>query len=415
MNDSSTNNFHAIVKQVNKFDGKRAGDFLEWQSKLRTALSLYNRKIYNVLQGEQRPSNEDPDGATARVTWDIANQNLFGVLFFATTGSAFSVVRRFEGKRPQDGPGHGQQAWAALCEKFYGCSREALRAEHYKMNHTKMTPGQDPDEFLYIMDSRRDRLNTSTPPEGPTDRQYEDILLQALSPDYESIRRAHLERRDFGLADIRRMMAAIYADNLSSRSITTTGIAGPGVAMKTMDRDLSDVHCHNCSTFGHYRRNCPNRRKQQYKGGQNQQQPFRQQHTRGRQQKKGGGGGIWCSYHKTTTQSDADCRAQHKEGNGNANVAAVQPSRVGMCSALDLPEQDNEPERPFLVFSATEVTSKTASTQTEKDTWPFGPQPTMCPVPRHWPFVERSRPTTSLGEQDKPDGTHIHRRENEDV
>ena len=55
------------------------------------------------------------------------------------------------------------------------------------MNHTKMTPGQDPDEFLYIMDSRRDRLNTSTPPEGPTDRQYEDILLQALSPDYESI------------------------------------------------------------------------------------------------------------------------------------------------------------------------------------------------------------------------------------
>ena len=39
------------------------------------------------------------------------------------------------------------------------------------MNHTKMTPGQDPDEFLYIMDSRRDRLNTSTPPEGPTDRQ----------------------------------------------------------------------------------------------------------------------------------------------------------------------------------------------------------------------------------------------------
>ena len=171
------------------------------------------------------------------------------------------------------------------------------------MNHTKMTPGQDPDEFLYIMDSRRDRLNTSTRPEGPTDRQYEDILLQALSPDYESIRRAHLERRDFGLADIRRIMAAIYADNLSRRSITTTGIAGPGVAMKTMDRDLSDVQGHNCSTFGHYRRNCPNRRKQQYKGGQNQQQPFRQQHTRGRQQKKGGGGGIWCSYHKTTTHS----------------------------------------------------------------------------------------------------------------
>ena len=69
--------------------------------------------------------------------------------------------------------------------------------------------------------------------------------------------------------------------------------------------------------------------------------------------------------HKTTTHSDVDCRAQHKQGNGNANVATVQPSRVGMCSALDLPEQANEPERPCIVFSATEVTSTAASTQTE--------------------------------------------------
>ena len=49
------------------------------------------------------------------------------------------------------------------------------------MNHTKMTPDQDSDEFLYIMGSCRDHLNTSIPPEGPADRQYEDILLQVLS------------------------------------------------------------------------------------------------------------------------------------------------------------------------------------------------------------------------------------------
>ena len=138
------------------------------------------------------------------------------------------------------------------------------------MNRTKMTPGEDPDEFLYIMDSGRNRLSTSTPTEGPTDRQYEDILLQALPPDYESIRKAHLERRDFGLADNRRMMAAIYADNLSHRSITPVGIARPGAAMKARDSDLNDVQCHKCSMFGRYRKNCPNRRKQQYQGGQHQ-------------------------------------------------------------------------------------------------------------------------------------------------
>ena len=257
MNGPNTNNFHAVVKQVNKFDGKRTEDFLEWQVKLRTALSLYNRATLNVLQGVQRPSSENIDGATDRATWDVANHNIFCVLFLTTSGSEFSVVRRFEKKRLRDVPGHCQQAWVALCEKFDGCSREALRAEHYRMNHTKMAPGQDPDEFLYIVDSCRDRLNRSTPPEGPTDRQYEDILLQALSPDYESIQRAHLERRDFGLADIRRMMAVIYADKLFRGSIASAGIEGPGAAMKAVDRDPSDVQCHNCSMFGHYRRYVP--------------------------------------------------------------------------------------------------------------------------------------------------------------
>ena len=126
------------------------------------------------------------------------------------------------------------------------------------MNHTKRTPGQDPDEFLYITDSCRNHPNTSAPPEGPTDRQYEGILLQVLSPDYESIRGANLKRRDFDVTDIRRMMAAIYADNLSSRSITSAGIAGPSTPMKAMDRDHSDVQCPHCSMFDHYRRNCPN-------------------------------------------------------------------------------------------------------------------------------------------------------------
>ena len=66
------------------------------------------------------------------------------------------------------------------------------------------------------------------------------------------------------------MMAAIYADNLSRRSITSAGIAGPGAAMKARDPDLNDVQFYKVSMFGHCRRNCPNRRNQQYQGGQHQ-------------------------------------------------------------------------------------------------------------------------------------------------
>ena len=171
---------------------------MEWQTKLRTTVSLYNRLILNIF-----------DGAADRATWDIMNQNIFCVIFFTTSGSAFSVVRRFQEKRFPIGPGHCQQNWAALCEKKYGCSLEALRTKHHKINLTCTTPGQDPYEFLYINAGCRDRHNTSRPPKNPTDRQDVGILLQASSSDYESIRRAHLERRDFGLADIRQTVVVI--------------------------------------------------------------------------------------------------------------------------------------------------------------------------------------------------------------
>ena len=74
------------------------------------------------------------------------------------------------------------------------------------MTSTWMSPGQDPEDYLYHMDSCRDRLNACDAPEGPTERQYEDTILQDLPSEYDRIRQSPLERRDFGLADIRHMM-----------------------------------------------------------------------------------------------------------------------------------------------------------------------------------------------------------------
>ena len=132
--------------------------------------------------------------------------------------------------------------------------------------------------------------------------------------------------------------------------------------------------------------------------------------ARGRQQEKNGssGRGIWCSCHKTTTHRDAGYGAQQKQDSANDNIAIVQPSRVGMCKAPDLPDQDNEPGRPHVNFSATQVT------QIEKNTWSLGPMPTICSMPPPWPLVERSRPIISLDEEDKPDVTPIHGIANED-
>ena len=153
------------------------------------ALALaYTTTLFNVLQGQKRPLEFDADQETTRATWDATNQDLYRVLFFTTAGLAFSVIRRFQGKKTAEGAGHGHQAWAALREKFDECLRAAIRAEHIRMKNTRVRPGQDPDDYVYHMDNCRDRLNACDPPEGPTDRQHEDIILQALQSDYDRIR-----------------------------------------------------------------------------------------------------------------------------------------------------------------------------------------------------------------------------------
>ena len=90
----------------------------------------------------------------------------------------------------------------------------------------------DPDDSLYKKDRCRDRLSFVTPKEGPLDRQYEDIMLQYLPPEYDRICQIPFERKNCNLADIRRIMSKIYADNLARfNSYLSTGIAGRGVAM----------------------------------------------------------------------------------------------------------------------------------------------------------------------------------------
>ena len=101
-------NAHHVVKQVSKFDGKNADGFLEWSSKPCVSLPLYSKPIFKIVQGSQRPSDLDNDQASTREGWNNANHNLFSIIFFTTSGPAFSVVRRFEGKTREDGVGHGQ-------------------------------------------------------------------------------------------------------------------------------------------------------------------------------------------------------------------------------------------------------------------------------------------------------------------
>ena len=102
--DGTANHLHVVLKQISKFDGRKGGDFLEWSSKLRASLSIYNKAIFNIFQGQERPPETDDGQAIARSAWGAVNHDLFSVLFVSTGGSAF-VVLRFEGTIPEYGAG----------------------------------------------------------------------------------------------------------------------------------------------------------------------------------------------------------------------------------------------------------------------------------------------------------------------
>ena len=98
------------------------------------------------------------------------------------------------GKPQEDGVGNGQAAWAALREKYDGNTKEARREFHDKLHNTTMQSGDNPEDFLFVMDGYRDRLETMGQP--VLDERYEGIILRALSAEYDRVRIASCERRD---------------------------------------------------------------------------------------------------------------------------------------------------------------------------------------------------------------------------
>ena len=207
MAEHDTNFIQAIMLNFcPRFDGKNKAQFLEYKDRLRVVLSCcrsIGKASPPFSKGEPKPPVAQ--NSTAVASWEHANENLFSILFFTTKRSANNVVKRHMSKTREDGVGNGQAAWSVLEEKYSSHTKEATRAYHEKLHSTEMKLGDDPDDFLYTMDGFRERLEDMGQP--VPDERYEDIILQALPAEYERVRTASYERRDFHLADIRRMVS----------------------------------------------------------------------------------------------------------------------------------------------------------------------------------------------------------------
>ena len=229
--------------------------------------------------------------------------------------------------------------------------------------------GDDPDGFLNTMDGYRERLKDMGQP--VPDERYEDIILQALPAEYERVRAASYERRDFHLADIRRMMSTLYIDCLS-RPNNSLLVASRRVAMQATGGDDSTIKCHYCGNLGHRQKNCVAWIAAHCKDGN--QQTTRSTALRRWKRKAGGGGkSMWCSFHKFTTHSDETCRRQQQQmgNNGSANWANQGSDYSAVLTASDPPLGSNIKEQG-ISFAAVEVPTEEELSK-EQSFWPSGP------------------------------------------
>ena len=219
------------------------------------------------------------------------------------------------------------------------------------------------------MDGFRERLEDMGQP--VPDERNEDTILRAIPAEYERVRTASYERRDFHLADIRRMMSALYIDCLS-RPNNSPLVAGRGVALQATGGDDSAIKCHYCGNPGHRQKNCVAWIATQCKTGN-------QQTTRstplGRWKNKTGGDGksMWCSLHKSTTPRDETCRTLQQQlgNNGSANCANQGSDYPAVLTASDPPPGSNF-EQQGILFAAVEVPTRDESSK-EESFCPFGP------------------------------------------
>ena len=172
-----------ITKSFPRFDGKNKHDVVDFTDNLEAILSMSAPDIYNILMGEEKPT---PTGDEYLAKWERNNTNRYSMLCLATSGGAAMVVKRHAGITAREGLENGQKAWKVLEENYNACSN-ATRQELYDcLNNTKLQRGQDPDEFLYRMETARNRLYVMG--EQITDGYFSDMILTALPPEYVLVR-----------------------------------------------------------------------------------------------------------------------------------------------------------------------------------------------------------------------------------
>ena len=216
MEFGAVNNFHVIVKQITKFDLGGRTSF--WSGILSFALAFYRVQQDNfqrltragaAVRIRRRPGDHSRDLGCRK------SRSIQRALFFSTAGSSVLLGLVVSGQNIGWGSTTRTTGVGSPSREIRKVSAGGHSGGANQDDKHADAPRPRPRR-LFVPHEQLPGLSQRVRSTGsPADRQYEDIALQALPSEYDRIRQTHLERRDYDLADIRRMMSAIYANNLS--------------------------------------------------------------------------------------------------------------------------------------------------------------------------------------------------------
>ena len=120
------------------------------------------------------------------------------------------------GKRQGEALGDGISAWLALAETYDSSIKETRRACYEDLTTDKMRHGEDLEDFFFKMEDLRVRLKEMG--EVISGERFEDIILHAITTDYDYVRPTSFRERDFGLKEINLTMRNMFIDSFSCSS-----------------------------------------------------------------------------------------------------------------------------------------------------------------------------------------------------
>ncbi len=292
-----------LVKNLPTFEGD-PNDFPDWKRTIvieaKSAISGIWVGIAQIMRGVPKPEDEEK-----RLLWESCNQALYGVLHHLVKGQPAGIIERF-GPVSDEDDGNGAGAWKALVEKYEGDSKSRNIDLHDQLGDFRMLPNEDPDHFFSRMYRLRDQLNKLG--EVTSDTRLLSLALKRSNPEYQIIRDLDLKSNDLTLESCQEAMRRLWQQRGERPSSPNQSTSTRGQGMVT---STNIPTCGHCGKRGHMKKDC-----WKLHGRNNN---FREKKP---EEKK------WCSYHKSSTHSDAECYHQNKQTAGNVNTASTSKPTI---------------------------------------------------------------------------------------